>query len=264
MMAATDSFALQFQKDGFIEQAFRLAQPEILPALLADTAIFDDALDRQANRSHVPYIMTDAIAAVANDPKLVEVVERILETDCWVMWGPNIRRGTPNQAHRWHVDLESLLWPSLTVAIGLRGCHERAATWFIPESSHIRRGPGPAVADSGSVEALRIARSMHRACREPQRVRRFADGSFYVFNARCWHRGDPGFSADRIVLFLHYQRGDLKRVPYMLDYDRDQWSREACPYLVSPRNDKINRRVCRPPMRHVVGSMLYRLRRRKQ
>lgn len=254
----------QFQDDGFVPHSFDLADPSVLPTLLADTAMFDQALAVLADegRRAVPYIMTEAIAAVAHDTRLVRVVEEILETDHWVMWGPNIRRGTPNQAHRWHVDLESLLWPSVTVVIGVQACTAQAATWLVPGSAHIRRGPTPAVAGSCTSEVLRIARSRYQRCRAPQQISGFGDGRFYLFNAGCWHRGDPGTCVDRIALFLHFQCADAKRIPYMLDYDRDQWSRDACPYIVSPAGGRVNRSVYRPPLRHVAGGILYRLRRK--
>jgi hypothetical protein len=62
------------------------------------------------------------------------------------------------------------------------------------------------------------------------------------------------------MLFLHYQRADARRVPFMLDYRRSRWSREAAPYLVSPAARDVNTAVARPPIRHRVAVALRRFR----
>ena len=57
--------------------------------------------------ARVPYLFTAAIERVAHDAAIRMVVEALLGTDRWVVWGPNILREMPNAASRWHVDLES-------------------------------------------------------------------------------------------------------------------------------------------------------------
>lgn len=256
------SLRAQLDADGFGRDALALADPSVLPALIDDAETFDAAVAEIAARGEhrVPYLLTDAIARVANDAHVVAAAEQYLETDCWVMWGANIRRDTPNQAHRWHLDLESFLWPTLTVAIGLRGCRPAGATWFIPGAHRIGRGPRDREADGGDAAAVAAARAEEPRCGVPTQIAGFGDGRFYVFNARCWHRGDREASAGRLMLFLHYQRADAPRVPFMLDYERSAWSREAAPYLASPAARVVNTVVARPPLRHRAAVAWQRLR----
>ncbi len=242
----------QLEEDGFVHDALPLADPRVVPAVIDDAGTFDAALAQIAARGvhQVPYLLTDAITRITHDARIVAAAEEYLQTDRWVMWGANIRRDTPNEAHRWHLDLESFLWPTLTVGIGLQGCHPAAATWFIPGAHRIGRGPRAAEADGGDAAVLAAARAEDRRCGAPTAVAGFGDERFYVFNARCWHRGEQAASVGRMMLFLHYQRADARRVPYLLDYRRNTWSREAAPYLVSPAAVGVDTAVARPPLRH--------------
>lgn len=218
----------EYRRCGFLAQAHPLADPSILPGLLADEPMFADSLRamRAQGRQGVPYMLTNSIRRVAEDAAIIAMVEAILGTHEWVMWGANIRRATPNQAHAWHVDLESLLWSTTTVAIGLAGCTSESATWFIA-GTHLR-GKGPP-----SNEAAILA----QGC--PKQVAGFGNGGFYVFDARTWHRGDPVTSRDRIVLFMHYQRADEPRIPLMVDYVRQRWAREGSPYFTNVERERL-------------------------
>src|SRR5258705_12532303 len=77
-------------------------------------------------------MITEAIDRVARDAAIRAVVEAVLGTDAWVVWGPNICREIPNAASRWHVDLESRYWPCLTVVVGLSECSAKRAPWSLP------------------------------------------------------------------------------------------------------------------------------------
>src|SRR5258707_13102773 len=105
----------EYRRRGFLAQARPLADPSILPELLGEEPTFARALEsmRAEGPQGVPYLLTDAICRIAQDASILATVEPILGTREWVMWGANIRRAPPNQAHKWHVDLESLLWTTV-------------------------------------------------------------------------------------------------------------------------------------------------------
>lgn len=175
------------------------------------------------------------------------------ETHRWVMWGSNIQTGTPNAAGAWHVDLESFLWPSLTVAVGLEHCTTANATRYIPWSHLLDTTPSALNDREDEAEALAATRSLDPRCDRVVEPAGFGDTTFFGFNARGWHSGNPTASMRRTMLFLHFQRASEPRVPLMLDYERKQWSRTPAPYIVGPsvaggRND-VEREVYRPPSR---------------
>jgi len=83
-------------------------------------------------------------------------------------------------------------------------------------------------------------------------------GRFYAFNAQTWHRGEPGTSTNRLLLFLHYQPADAGRVPLMLDYERHRWSRKPAAYLAGPGVTPVTT-VARLPIRERVLDVLGRI-----
>nr|WP_246409521.1 phytanoyl-CoA dioxygenase family protein [Granulicella aggregans] len=226
----------QYRALGFVAQACPLADTSILPALLADEPVFTSALAslRAEGRNAVPYLETDAIRRVAQDSAIVSVVETILGTQDLVMWGANIRRSTPNQASAWHVDLESLLWPTVTVGIGLEGCTQESATWCLPGTHRLRQAP-----------PLTDAEVLSHG--EPEQIAGFGDGYFYTFDARVWHRGDPTTSQERVMLFIHYQRASAPRIPMMEDYILQTFSTDAAPFFTLATQEGLSTGVAKIP-----------------
>jgi hypothetical protein len=227
---------LEYHARGFLRESFALNAPTLLPQLCRDGAPFDAQLAewRALGYARVPYLFTEAIERVAHDAAIIAVIEALLDTDAWVVWGPNILRENPNAASRWHVDLESRYWPSVTVAVGLSGCSPPTAIWCLPGTHLLSRAPAWSGDASDTDRVLRSARRTKPDVGAPEQFTAFGDGRFYVFDARTWHRGDPGPSAERLVLFLHYQAADARRVPLMLDHIRHRWSRQAAAHLAGP------------------------------
>ena len=251
----------EYRARGFLRESFALSDPTPLPELCRDVAQFDRKLaEWQAlGYARTPYLFTAAIERVAHDAAIRMVVEALLGTDGWVVWGPNILRETPYAASRWHVDLESQYWPSVTVAIGLSGCSAESAIWCLPGTHLLARTPAWSGDDSDTDRVVRSARRTTPEVGGPEQFQGFGDGRFYVFDARTWHRGDPGASADRLVLFLHYQRADARRVPLVLDYMRHRWSREPAAYIAGPGARPVTM-VARVPLREHALALAARLR----
>ena len=226
----------EYSARGYLRETFALSNPTLLPQLCRDVAPFDARLAECQALGHarVPYLFTGAIERVAHDAAILAVIEPLLGTDRWVVWGPNILRETPRAASRWHVDLESWYWPSVTVAVGLSGCSPRTAIWCLSGTHLLAREPAWS-GDAGDTDrVLRSARRTNSAVGPPEQFAAFGDGRCCVFNARTWHRGEYGPSAERLILFLHYQAAAARRVPLVLDYARHRWSRQAAAYLAGP------------------------------
>lgn len=222
----------EYRRRGFLAVSRPLADLSVVPGLLADEPAFTQELARMdvEGRRGVPYLFTSAIRRVAQDAAIITAMQAILDTREWVMWGPNIRRATPNDADAWHVDLESSLWPTVTVAVGLAGCTAESATWCLAGTQGRRNSP--------------------LAEEKPEQAAGFGDGRFFVFDASLWHRGDREASRDRVVLFLHYQRADAPRIPLLMDYDRHLWGKEAAPFVSSAEGSRTRGDVARLPWRY--------------
>lgn len=223
----------EYEMSGMVSQAFELANTGVVEALRADGPLFKEAIREVRGQGHfrVPYLFTDAIVAAAFDPTLVSVIEAILGKD-WVVWGPNIQQGTPNEADKWHVDLESWHWPSITVMVGLENCHDDNTTRCIPFTQHLDVLPWDMADNDDDTAVRKAAKKLDIRCTRIRRFQDFQPGSFYLFDAKCWHCG-PDLSSfqEREMMILHYQRASEPRIPYMYDYEKRLWFDEPAIYL---------------------------------
>jgi hypothetical protein len=219
--------------DGMLPAAYPLADPTLVPDLRRDLPLYRMEIERhRADGTHrVPYLITDAIVRAARDPAVLARVSAVLGTGELVMWGPNLQVGTPNEAGLWHTDIESWLWPAVTVVVGLTRCEPLNATRCIPGSHRLPVQPWGAADNTSTELTLEAARRLDPGCDRVATFDGFADGTFYLFDARCWHAGAAGRSAGRETLFLHYDRAADPRVPYMRDYEDRTWFDFAAPYL---------------------------------
>jgi hypothetical protein len=253
----------EYRERGFLRESLPLGDASPLPQLCRDAAVFDAKVAEWQARGHarVPYLFTEAIERVACDAAIRVVVEALLGTDAWVVWGPNILREAPNAAPRWHVDLEARYWASVSIAVGVSGCTPASAIWCLPGTQVLARTPFSSGNDADTDLVLASARRAKPDCGPPEQIAGFGDGRFYALDAKTWHRGAPGTSMERLVLFLHYQAADAERVPLMLDYERHRWSRMPAPYLAGPGATPVTR-VAPLPVRERVLDLVGRLPRR--
>lgn len=259
--ATTDTIDVrsEYESTGMVRQALPLADQEILERLRADAPRFANAVAemREQNLRRVPYEFTPAIEQVAADPALTGVIEQILDDERWVAWGANIQIGTPNAAHEWHTDIESDHWPTITVAIGLSGCREENATRYLPGSHRFPASPQECGDPTDDELVLATARMLDSRTQEIVRFVGFGDGRFTIFDASGWHCGDAEPSADRLALFLHYQRADDPRIPYMRDFTTNSWFEEAAAFMPNPRlGDDFDHDVHPPPFQPDVTARL--------
>ena len=96
---------------------------------------------------------------------------------------------------------------------------------------------GPAECGDATDDELVLATAtmLDPTCDDVVRFGGFGDGCFSVFDAKGWHCGDTEESVDRLALFLHYQRADDLRIPYMRDFTEGTWHDHAAAFMPNPR-----------------------------
>jgi len=226
----------EYETTGLLRACGTLADPGVIDSVIHDAPLFVEAVRKlKARGKHrVPYLFTPAIRKLACDENLTRTVRDIFGNDEWVAWGANIQAGTPNAAHRWHCDIESVYWPTITVGVGLRACRPDNVTQYIPGTHLLPINPDVS-GDAGNTGlVLTAATQANPECNSIVRFTGFGVGSFTVFNARGWHCGDVEPSVDRLVLFLHYQRAGDRRVPYMRDHTKNMWYTKAAAFMPNP------------------------------
>jgi hypothetical protein len=226
----------EYETTGLLRECGTLADPSAIPGVIDDAPQFAAAVNDLTKRGkrRVPYLFTPSIRRLTCDENVTRAVCDIFGNDEWVAWGANIQAGTPNAAHRWHHDIESVYWPSITVAVGLRACRANNATQFISGTHLLPMSPDVAGDPGRDDLVLASARKANPECDAIVRPSGFGDGKFFLFNARGWHCGDLETSVERLILFLHYQRAGDPRIPYMRDYLKNSWYAEAAAFMPNP------------------------------
>lgn len=222
-----------WQTEGLLRDSYPLANPALVEPLKADWPLYQMEIQRNRGQAlyRVPYLLTQAIWDAAHDPNILAVASAALGTDELVMWGPNIQLATPNEADLWHTDIESWLWPSLTLVVGLDGCTSANSTQCIPGSHKLPVQPWGAANNRNSARVLEAARRLGSNCREITDFNDFGNGRFYAFDAKCWHAGRSDAARDRQLLLMHFQRAADPRIPYMLDYEARTWFNFPAAYI---------------------------------
>jgi hypothetical protein len=214
-----------YERDGLLPYSFELGDPGVVEELRRDIPMYRMEIARMRAQGlyRVPYLLTQSILTAMYDPHILAVVQAVLGTDELVMWGANLQVGTPNEAGLWHTDIESWLWPTVTVVVGLKGCRPENSTVCVPGSHRLPCQPWAAADNSSADAVLGAARALSPACTHIADFADFGDNRFYLFDAKCWHTGKEGASAGRELLFLHYDRAANPRIPYMDDYEDRTW-----------------------------------------
>jgi len=177
-------------------------------------------------------------------PAIVRRVASILGPDV-LAWGLTLTRSIPGGVHRWHVDIEHLRWPGVSVYIGLVN-NDLDSTLKVLTGSH--RMPERPQAygvedDAGALAVVSPAVTGAEIVRMPLKP-----GEFFLFDGRLWHGSHNTGPNVRLAMIIHYSRPDV-RVQIPLNFsDPIHWheSRPPCVLVSGEDRSGINRLVGRP------------------
>ena len=181
---------------------------------------------------------------VAAHPAIVGRVASVLGQDL-IVWGLTMTRSVPGGVHRWHVDIEHMHWPGMSVYIGLTG-NDRDSTLKVLGSSQ-RMGKRPqAFGVQDDASALAVVRAK---VPEAEVVRvPVQPGEFFLFHGQLWHGSHNTGSRYRIAMIIHYSRPDAPvRIPLTFN-DPIYWHPWQPPCILVSGEDRhgVNRLVTRP------------------
>jgi len=181
---------------------------------------------------------------VAGHPDIVGRVASLLGPDL-IAWGLTSTLSLPGGVHRWHVDIEHMHWPGVSVYIGLEN-NDLGSTLKVVAGSQ-RMGARPqdfGVGDEASaVAAVQTRVPEARALRVPVRP-----GEFFLFHGQLWHASHNTGDRTRVAMIIHYSRPDARvRIPLSFD-DPVRWHAWQPPCVLVCGEDRygINRLVGRP------------------
>src|SRR5579885_2753912 len=181
---------------------------------------------------------------VACHPAIVGRVASVLGPDL-IAWGLTLTRSQPGSVHRWHVDIEHMRWPGMSVYIGLEN-NDLDSTLKVLEGSH-RMGERPQAFgvqdDAGALEAVCARVPGAKVLRVP-----LQPGEFFLFHGQLWHGSHNSGAKVRIAMIIHYSRPDV-RVQIPLNFnDPIRWHpwQPPCVLVSGEDRDGVNRLVGRP------------------
>ncbi len=181
---------------------------------------------------------------VASHPAIVTRVASILGPDV-IAWGLTLTRSAPGAVHRWHVDIEHLRWPGVSVYIGLQNSSLHSTLKVLSGSQRMAARPQAfgVQDDASALAAVRPEVPEADIVRVP-----LQPGEFFLFDGRLWHGSHNTGAKVRIAMIIHYSRPDV-RVQIPLNFEEPiRWheSRPPCVLVCGEDRHGVNRLVTRP------------------
>jgi hypothetical protein len=181
---------------------------------------------------------------VAAHPAIVSRVASVLGPDV-IAWGLTLTRSMPGAVHRWHLDIEHLRWPGVSVYIGLANSDLDSTLKVLSGSQRMPERPQVygVKDDDSALAALRPTVPEADIVRVPLRP-----GEFFLFAGRLWHGSHNTGTNVRIAMIIHYSRPDTRvQIPLNFD-DPIRWHESQPPCVLVCGEDRhgVNRLVARP------------------
>lgn len=206
----------------------------IVPGLLSAEMCFEYARLFESARP-LPRLWRKGRAA--SDPKCAELAMRselvgalrVLLGDSILLWGVDVVRRRPGQAHPWHTDIESsdAAGGFVSVWLGLENVSELSSLSLVPGSHRFGRTVQECSSRSG-LERHRVtdATVLDWARQHDPGARvhrpRLVDGDALLFDGRLWHgSSNRSPTLTRSAVLLQFARGD--RPVRMIDFRRLDW-----------------------------------------
>ena len=212
-----DPVALLSFEDAALVNAGIAAEARQVPGLINRPRgpLYWDGLGRDFAWYKSLHAHVGAARKVATLPLLVDAVEKLLGPS-FMLWGCELIRKGPGQAHRWHVDTECEEH-GITVWLPLENVGPDSGIRFMESSHRLQISPQRLMVEQGldltsDAAVLSAARSLDAevSLHTPE----VAVGEFAVFAGQLWHASFNESAGTNSVLVLQYSpTGSRVRIP---------------------------------------------------
>ena len=201
----------------------------------------EDHPGRFARKSWFKSIHTKVTAFydLATHPVIVNKVVSLLGPDV-IAWGLTVKTLRPGTRHRWHVDIEHLEWPGISVFIALENV-DRDTSLKVLDGSHTLHQIPQALSLNDDDGVWRKAEELgNRGIVAPVDMR---DGQFFLFQGRIWHGSENSTDRTRLAAIVQYTR-PTSRVRIPLSWDIPvQWDPTQPPCVLAAGVDSAGLNV---------------------
>jgi hypothetical protein len=217
--------------------------PHVTPPNGLAQAMHPEAFERRPWFKSMHALVPEYYDAACH-PAIVRRVASVLGPDV-IAWGLTLTQSVPGGTHRWHVDIEHMRWPGVSIYIGLVNNDLDSTLMVLSGSQRMPERPQAfGVGDDASaLAAVRPTVPGAEIVRTP-----IGPGEFFLFDGRLWHASHNTGPNTRIAMIIHYSRPDV-RVQIPLNFDEPvRWheSRPPCVLVCGEDRHGINRLVGRP------------------
>jgi phytanoyl-CoA dioxygenase PhyH len=150
------------------------------------------------------HIYVPAFRASVAHHSVVSRVSSLLGPDV-LAWGATTTVRRPGQIHRWHVDVEHIRLPGVTVFIGLQHTTPESSLQLIECSHHINAIP-QTLGIRSDKEALAASKALEPRSRLVTVA--MSQGEFFIFDGRVWHGSHNTGPDTRLAIVAQYSRPD--------------------------------------------------------
>jgi len=151
------------------------------------------------------HMYSKAVRKLASSPRILERVSSILGKDL-MLWGAQVIFQKPKVKHKWHIDAESVRWPTVNVWVALQNVTKRSTVSVLTGSHEIESGPRILKEHNeggrGDEELLSKAQALNPSCELKALL--VKNGGFYMFNGKCWHSSCNDTNETRATLLFQY------------------------------------------------------------
>lgn len=176
-----------------------------------------------------------------------EITDRVADIlgDNLLAWGTAYIDAQPGHRHRWHVDVEHMLWDGITVFVGLTGMSELTTLNVVNGSHALMESPQELQLRTSDDIRTFLDANGHKGEIVPVPLR---NGQFFIFAGRLWHASNNQSSNLRTSLIIQYASPSAEiRIPRSWD-PPCQWS-QIRPETVLARGSAATTNIValRPP-----------------
>lgn len=172
---------------------------------------------------------------LARHPKLLQLVHDAFPDRPTKLWGvaPLVKQA--GAVHRWHSDIETRCWPTLTVWVGLKGVNKSTSLQVISHTHKLAATPdvlrNKGIPMQSSEDVLKAAKELNPACELI--VPEMTDGDCIAFFGTLWHGTHNTSSNARYAVTIQYsEEGAEVQVPMNFEKPVQWHNQQPCCYPV--------------------------------
>ena len=152
---------------------------------------------------------------LACDKNILKCVKKVLGPNV-LLWGSSINLKKPMESHRWHIDVEHLEWPGVSVFVGMQGTSDQSTLDVLVGSHKFNNKNISFKTKFTNNDILNLASSITTNPKIEKLP--IKDNGFSLFSGELWHGSLNETNNNRYAVILQYTTPNNKiKIPVTWD-----------------------------------------------